>query len=198
MSEGDGLARSYPALFGPLDWGIVHVAGFTQTATVPDRSLIQSVNVVPFVADRCVVIQAVDGSLMLPGGTRVPGESLLDTARRELMEEAGGEIDAARPFGYWFCHSRRTEPWRAYLPHPDYLRLVVVAEARLVRLPTNPEVGERIARVDLVAVPEAVNRFAESNQPELADLYALAAQLRKRSRPAQESQAAFDAAMSAH
>ncbi len=197
MSHDKALAETYPALFGPLDWGVVHVAGFTHTTAIPDRSLIQSVNVVPFVGDRCIVVEVDNGSLTLPGGTREAGEWLLETAGRELMEEVGAEILGARPLGYWTCHSRRTEPWRAHLPHPNYLRLVIVADVRLVGSPTNPQDGEQISRVDLMALSDTVARFRRAGQPELADLYALAARVRKRTHLDQESQVAFDEAMSA-
>ncbi len=180
-----------------MDWGVVHVAGFTQTATVPDRSLIQSVNIVPFVGERCVVIEVADGSLTLPGGTREPGESLLETARRELLEEAGGEIDLAQPLGYWACRSGRPEPWRAHLPHPDYLRLIVIAEVRLIGPPSNPQDGERIAQVDVMTLPDTVARFRRAGQPELADVYALASAVREAHRMSHASRAAFDEAMSA-
>ena len=76
MNDDEAFAATYPALFSPLDRGVVRVAGFTRTATVPDRSLIQSINVVAFVDDRCVVVEVANGSLTLPGGTREPGESL--------------------------------------------------------------------------------------------------------------------------
>jgi len=197
LTEPDSLAQRYPALFGPVRWGAVRVSGFTASVTVPDRSLIQSVNVVPFIGDRCVVVEETGGRLTLPGGTREWGESLLETARREAMEEAGAEIDAVAPLGYWTCHSERAEPWRVHLAHPDYLRLVVLADVRLVHPPTNPADGEQIAHVFVLDVPEAIGRFARAGQAELADLYAFAATARA-TRPLDDAgQAAFDAAMSA-
>ncbi len=164
--------------------------------TVPDRSLIQSVNVVPFIGDRCVIVEVDDGRLTLPGGTRERGESLLETARREAMEEAGAALDAIAPLGFWTCHSERAEPWRPNLPHPDYVRLVLIADVRLVQPPTNPADGERIAHVSVVEVPTAAERFHRAAQPELADLYCCAASVRATHQLGHAARQAFDAALS--
>ena len=114
------------------------------------------------------------------------------------MEKAGGAIDSAQPLGYWTCRSNSPQPWGAHLPHPDYLRLVILADVRLVNLATNAEHGEQIARVDLMTLPDTVARFRRAGQPELADPYALAARVRERTPIDRESQVAFDAAMSSH
>lgn len=197
MTVNDDLATAYPALFGPLRWGVVSVASFTSSATVPDRTMIQSVNVVPFIGGQCVVVEVADGQLTLPGGTQEPGETLLQTARRELMEEAGAELVSVGPLGYWNCHSERNEPWRPFLPHPDYVRLVLMGDVELTQLPTNPEDGEQIAHVMLLDLQLAVERFTRAGQPELADLYALAADLRSTRRLDNATLTAFDAAITA-
>jgi len=159
--------------------------------------MIQSVNVVPFVGEQCVIVEEADGRLTLPGGTRDPDESLMETARRELIEEAGARIESAGPLGYWSCRSERAEPWRTWLPHPNYLRLVLIADVTLLQPPTNPEGGEQIAHVTLVEAHVAITRFTRAGQPELADLYALAADVRATRRLDAATRSAFDAAIAA-
>ncbi len=197
MTVQDGFSLAYPALFAPVRWGVVRVSGFVVTATIPDKAMIQSVNIVPFIGNRCVVVEEEDGRLTLPGGTRESDESLLATVQREAVEEAGAELDSIAPLGYWTCHSERSTPWRVHLAHPDYLRLVLIADVRLIQPPTNPVDGEQIARVSVLEVGEAVSRFTAVGQAELADLYAIAADLRTTRKLDHSTRAAFDAAMTA-
>lgn len=173
------------------------VTGFESSETVPDRAMIQSVNVVPFIGDRCVMLEEEGGRLPLPGGTREPGESLIETARRELMEEAGATVTLLQPLGYWTCHSESSRPWRSYLAHPDYYRLALIGDVELTHPPSNPDDGEQIAHVFVLDVPDAIGRFIRAGQPELADLYALAADVRATRRLDAAARAAFDAAITA-
>jgi len=45
-------------------------------------------------------------------------------------------------------------------------------------LPDNPVGGEQVARVESVTVDDAARRFRAIHRPDLAELYALAAQVR--------------------
>ena len=91
---------------------------------------------------RCVVLrdQAVLALLarrdnrahVLPGGRREPGETLLQTLEREVLEEAGWTVTAPRQIGVVRLN------WLTPLPaawaearhfHPDFLWLIHVAEA---------------------------------------------------------------------
>ncbi|MEJ7901874.1 MAG: NUDIX domain-containing protein [Thermomicrobiales bacterium] len=187
----------YPSLFGPLNWGVVQVSGFETSEVVPDRATIQSVNVVPFIGDRCVVVEVAGGRLTLPGGTRELGESLLKTAQRKLVEEAGATITSLLPLGFWTCHSANAEPWRPFFTHPDYIRLILAGEVELTNRLANPDGGEQIARVSVLDVAEAATLFEATGQPELADLYNLAGQIRRVNSLDAVTHSAFDAAMAA-
>lgn len=164
----------YPVLTTPLRWGNVHLTGFQLLHEVPDVDHVQSVNIVPFVGDHCVVITVGDGDASLPGGTMERGETFLETARREIREEVGAEILSLALVGQWDCHSDDAEPWRAHLPHPDFIRLVLCGEIAIVGPPENPEDAEQISRVDVVPLDVADSFLALSGRRELAELYRLA------------------------
>src|SRR6266516_2222600 len=70
-------------------------------------------------AAEVIVCRSEAGWRFLPGGTREPGESLDDLARRELMEEAGARlISPPRYFAAHMADSQRPAPYRPHQPHP--------------------------------------------------------------------------------
>lgn len=154
------------------------MAPFALNTVVPPISRVQSVNVVPFVGDACVVIGFEDGSMTLPGGTIELGESLHEAARRELLEEARAEVHTLSLIGAWACHSEDASPWRSHLPHPDFLRLVFWGDTSIVSAPANPADAERITSVELLAIDEAERRLRAVGRDDLGDLYRLSWELR--------------------
>lgn len=178
MSDRVAFEQRFPALAISRRWGNVTLAPFSRETTLPPISQVQSVNVVPFHNDSCVVIGLEDGSMTLPGGTIEPGESFLATARRELVEETGAEIHTLSLIGSWACHSEDDMPWRAHLAHPDFLRLVFWGDVSIVSTPANPADAERITSVDLLSIDEAGQRLRAAGRDDLADLYGLAWELR--------------------
>ncbi len=172
------LRNDFPALFLPVRWGNVSLTGFHLHDGWPDIDQVQSVNVVPFVGEQCIVIGLDDERTILPGGTRELGESLLETALRELREETGASFQTCTPFAYWECHSDDDRPWRPFLSHPDFLRVVCFADVVIESKPTNPDDAEQVTEVALVTLEEALSRFTLDDRPELAAIYALAAELR--------------------
>src|SRR5688500_4298542 len=92
----------YLDLFAETEWGAVS-ARFEMVDDLPDSGLIANVNVVPFVGELCLILRLASGEWEVPGGTLEPGETYLDGARRELLEEAGARLISFYPFGGWRC-----------------------------------------------------------------------------------------------
>jgi 8-oxo-dGTP pyrophosphatase MutT (NUDIX family) len=89
----------------------------------------------------------------LPGGGGLPGEAPTDTARRELMEETGLELDLDRLTGVYF--ESDTEEW-------PVLHFVFRAHwvAGLAPVASSPEIGD-VGYWPLDALPTPISDFTE-------------------------------------
>jgi 8-oxo-dGTP pyrophosphatase MutT (NUDIX family) len=145
----------------------------------PPAELVSNISIVPFVADKVVQLELEDGRVEIVGGTLEPGESYRQAIERELMEEAGARLLHLELFGTWHCHSNAPTPYRPHLPHPDFHRLVAYAEIDIIGPPRVPRDGEPVRWVRLLSVEEAAQRFTAQSRPELAELYLLAAKIRR-------------------
>ena len=124
------LATLTPAVEDDVVWGRTKLRSAAYPgAPDPPLDVVMSVRVLVQVDDRIVVCTNANGHCHpLPGGRREPGETIAETAVREVHEETGWHLDPStlRPLGW--LHFRLLEPvdpaW-AHYPHPDMVHLVL-------------------------------------------------------------------------
>ena len=102
------------------------------TEVPPPMLYVRSVRCVVLRGETVMALRREDRAHVLPGGRREPGESLLQTLEREVLEEAGWTTTAPRQIGVVRL------AWLTPLPtgwqeathfHPDFLWLIHTAEA---------------------------------------------------------------------
>ncbi len=175
--EQDLVVR-YPNLFGAVTWGQVQ-CHFALLGDEPPVALVSNISIVPFVGDKVAQIELEAGRLEIIGGTLEPGESYREAIERELIEEAGARLLSLEPFGAWYCRSSAPSAYRSHIPHPDFVRLVALAEIEIVNLPEVPEGGEPVRFVHLLSVEAAAQSYTAQGRPELAELYLLADEIKR-------------------
>ena len=177
MSTGElTLEAQYPALFTSQVWFGNTDVKFSRLDTPPQPdNLIANINIIPKVGNKWLILQTEDGDWEIPGGTREPDEPIINTLKRELLEEAGAELisDKIIPIGAWHCHNHG-EPYRPHTPHPIYYRYVVTASVKIIDKPSNPDDGEQIVKVEAVDLETIIDRFKEANRADIADLFKIA------------------------
>ena len=140
----DESALSFPGLFREsyVDYADCRTTYTTEAA--PD-DLVARLHLVAVTADGNVVVcRSEQGWRFLPGGTREPGESLDDLARRELMEEAGAVLEGEpRYFAAHVADSNRDKPFRSHLPHPRTYWATPPPRSVSSASPPTPKTGRR-------------------------------------------------------
>ena len=66
---------------------------------------------------------------ILPGGRREPGETLMQTLEREVLEEPGWTIQSPRLIGLAHFQHLTPKPDDYRYPYPDFLHLIYAATA---------------------------------------------------------------------
>ena len=171
------LEEKYPHLFYEVlwEWGPIR-ARFRQLHDAPPHHSIANVNMVPRIGHDWVLLQHVDGAWDIPGGTLEPGETYLDTIKRELLEEAGAELLSFQILGAWHCFSMAEKPYRPHMPFPEFYRLVGYGQVQLETAPTNPPDAEQIVAVEYTSLEQAILSFQGCQRYDLAELYQFASE----------------------
>jgi 8-oxo-dGTP diphosphatase len=150
----------YPLLasFQEVNWGTTSMR-FRFDTEPPDPSLISNVRCAAFVGDRIVLIDTEEfGLVCFPGGTLEEGEHWGGALERELLEETGTRPLSVEVVGRIRFWSGAEEPYRPYLPFPEFHQIVTVADVVVVGAPTNPPGGEHVLSVELIEAVEALER----------------------------------------
>lgn len=131
------LRHHDPAAIDVTAWGNgalrLRVAGYLSNDFPPDRYITSALAVVLRRGTVLVIRDAEEQVQLLPGGRREPGESLLETLRREILEETGIEIRDPEPLGFLhFRHLGPRPPGYTY-PYPDFVQAVYLARAGAFR-----------------------------------------------------------------
>jgi 8-oxo-dGTP diphosphatase len=167
----DQSALRFPNLFRESYVDYADCRTWYTTEAAPD-DLVTRLHLVAVTAEGDVVVcRSAQGWRFLPGGTREPGESLHDLARRELMEEAGAVLEGEP--GYFAAHvadSNRDRPFRPHFPHSRTYWAYATAPVSIVDKPTNPEDGETVVEVVTLPPTAAADYIEDQDQQFHADV----------------------------
>jgi ADP-ribose pyrophosphatase YjhB (NUDIX family) len=97
--------------------------------TLPPLDLVSSVCALVWQGDQIMVVRDPISVHILPGGRREPGETLMQTLHREVLEETGWAIRDARLVGLAHFQHLTPKPADYRYPYPDFLHLVYAAIA---------------------------------------------------------------------
>src|SRR5262245_7584292 len=97
----------------------------------PPDELVTSVRCIVRVGEHWILYSNEDGVHPWPGGRRLPGEALVDTAFREVQEETGWRLEPSsiRQLGWLHLRHLGPRPNLEY-PYPDFLQAVLTASAK--------------------------------------------------------------------
>lgn len=127
------LASLTPAATSHDDWsgllidGAVYITGqidLPPVVTCGARAIV-------LVGESVLVCETPRDRHILPGGQIEPGETVVEAACREVLEETGWRVDPASAEMLGFIHMRNVSPVPPdhRFPHPDFIHAVFLAQA---------------------------------------------------------------------
>ena len=122
---------------------------------IPPLELVTSVRAVVLNEASVIVVRAPEGLHLLPGGRREPGEALVDTLTREVLEETGWTLGQIQLIGIKHYRHLTPKPVGYRYPYPDFLQLVYHAVA-VQYLPEAREVDGYEIETMLMPIAEAL------------------------------------------
>lgn len=153
-------AKRFPSLFART-YVAYACADVAYASERPADELVSRLHLVARTVGGVVVCVSDLGWRFLPGGTREPGETLIELAERELMEEAGARRTGALVWlGGHRADRRLPEPFRPHLPHPTSFWSYAVTDVVVDTPPSNPPDGEQVTEVLVLPAAEAADFIA--------------------------------------
>ncbi len=95
---------------------------------IPPSQYITSVRSIVFRRDSVLVLHNRDSTHIMPGGRREPDESLEQTLRREVLEEAGWTLAQIAVLGFRHLRHRAPRPLEYPFPYPDFAWIICMAD----------------------------------------------------------------------
>lgn len=124
----EALSGLSPLVVEDARWGEMplRIAAHAGMYRGPDE-LVSSVRCIVLDGDRVLVCDTPNGPHVVPGGRREPGETLEQTARREVHEETGCRVGAMAPLGFFHFTQLADVPAGYPYPHPELVQVVFTA-----------------------------------------------------------------------
>ncbi len=121
---------------------------------LPPLELVTSARALVTRVGEILVVRERSGHHILPGGRRRAGEMLWDTARREVLEETGWQIEAPQLLGWRHFHHLTSRPTGYAYPYPDFVQVIYaasgVSHAPDRRTDDGPEIAAHFASYSFV------------------------------------------------
>ena len=96
---------------------------------VPPLEYVTSARAVVFRNEEVLVMRNLDEVHVLPGGQRERDETLLETVKREVLEEAGWTLRVEEVLGFIHLSHLGPRPPDFPYPYPEFAQLVYLSEA---------------------------------------------------------------------